>query len=102
MKKAVLEAAALKHLGRWHKINIEEDTPIPVCTNSGWVPENTRAPHRQFTRGDSGPFIRDYTLLSRHPKKKRALKGSLTQGSCPTALPVGLTSKSSRNSMVVS
>ena len=25
MKKAVLEAAALKHLGRWHKTNIEEE-----------------------------------------------------------------------------
>lgn len=74
MKKAVLEAAALKHLGCWHKTNIEEDTPIPVCTNSGWVPENTRAPRRQFTLGDSGPFIRDYTLLSRHPKKREPRK----------------------------
>lgn len=74
MKKAVLEAAALKHLGRWHKTNIEEDTPIPVCINSGWVPENTRAPRRQFTLGDSGPFIRDYTLLSRHPKKREPRK----------------------------
>jgi len=43
---------------------------MSVCTNSGWVPENTRAPRRQFTLGDSGPFIRDYTLLSRHPKKE--------------------------------
>lgn len=25
MKKAVLEAMALKHLGRWHKTNIEEE-----------------------------------------------------------------------------
>ena len=25
MKKAVLEAAALEHLGRWHKTNIEEE-----------------------------------------------------------------------------
>ena len=24
-KKAVLEAAALKHFGRWHKTNIEEE-----------------------------------------------------------------------------
>lgn len=25
MKKAALQAAALKHLGRWHKTNIEEE-----------------------------------------------------------------------------
>jgi hypothetical protein len=25
MKKALLEAMALKHLGRWHKTNIEEE-----------------------------------------------------------------------------
>ena len=25
MEKAVLEAAALKHLSRWHKINIDEE-----------------------------------------------------------------------------
>lgn len=25
MKKAALEAAALKHLGRWHKTNVEEE-----------------------------------------------------------------------------
>lgn len=25
MKKAVLEAMAMKHLGRWHKTNIEEE-----------------------------------------------------------------------------
>jgi len=49
---------------------IEKGTPMSVCTNSGWVRENTRAPRRQFTLGDSGPFIRDYTLLSRHPKKE--------------------------------